>query len=114
MPSCDGRDALPRDARQDVRWITSGAAPLIVYTFRRVRRQHVHRRLPHMRRQTRRSAATIGGGTADMTVGRAAVPRIERQRVPTRTVARERVRDLRLKNLEAQKLSRLRTMEQIQ
>jgi len=32
------RDALPRDARQDVRWLTSGVAPLIVYAFRRVRR----------------------------------------------------------------------------
>jgi hypothetical protein len=38
MPWCDGRDALPRDARQDVRWLTSGVAPLIVYAFRRVRR----------------------------------------------------------------------------
>src|ERR1700730_17527456 len=27
----DGRDALPRDPRQDVRWLSSGAAPLIVY-----------------------------------------------------------------------------------
>jgi hypothetical protein len=36
---CDGRDALPRDPRQDVRWLTSGAAPLIVYEFRRVRRR---------------------------------------------------------------------------
>jgi len=33
-----GRDALPRDPRQDVRWLRSGAAPLIVSTFRRVRR----------------------------------------------------------------------------
>jgi len=31
-----------------------------------------------------------------------------------RTVARERVPDLQLKNLETQKLSRLRTMERIQ
>ena len=35
-PWCDGRDALPPDARQDVRCLTSGAAPLIVYAFRRV------------------------------------------------------------------------------
>ncbi len=34
-----GRDALPRDPRQDVRWLSSGAAPLIVYAFRRVRRR---------------------------------------------------------------------------
>ena len=33
----DGRDALPRDPRQDVRWLTAGAAPLMVYAFRRVR-----------------------------------------------------------------------------
>ena len=33
-----GEDALPPDPRQDVRWLTSGAAPLIVYAFRRVRR----------------------------------------------------------------------------
>ena len=74
--------------------------------------QHVHRRLPHMRRRTRRSAATIGGGTPDMTVGRAAADRAGAR--PYRTVARIRVPDLRLKNLETQKLSRLRTMEQIQ
>jgi hypothetical protein len=35
----DGRDALPHDPRQDVRWLSSGAAPLIVYAFRRVRRR---------------------------------------------------------------------------
>jgi len=33
--------------------------------------QHVHRRFPDMRRRTRRSASTIGGGTPDMTIGRA-------------------------------------------
>ena len=33
--------------------------------------QDVHRRVPDMRRRTRRSASTIGGGTADMTIGRA-------------------------------------------
>src|SRR5271157_5324557 len=32
------RDALPRDPRQDVRWLRSGAAPLMVSAFRRVRR----------------------------------------------------------------------------
>ena len=31
-------DALPCDPRQDVRWLSSGAAPLIGYAFRRVRR----------------------------------------------------------------------------
>jgi hypothetical protein len=35
---CDGRDALPREPPQDVRWLSSGAAPLVVYAFRRVRR----------------------------------------------------------------------------
>src|SRR5208337_2763315 len=34
--------------------------------------QHVHRRVSHMRRRTRRSASTIGGGAPDMTIGRAA------------------------------------------
>ena len=29
--------------------------------------QHVHRGVPDMRRRTRRSASTIGGGTPDMT-----------------------------------------------
>jgi len=31
--------------------------------------QHVHRRVPDLRRRTRRSASTIGGGTPDMTIG---------------------------------------------
>ena len=34
--------------------------------------QHVHRGVPDMRRRTRRSASTIGGGTPDMNIGRAA------------------------------------------
>src|SRR5580700_9443066 len=34
-----GRDALPRDPWQDIQWSTAGAAPLIVYAFRRVRRR---------------------------------------------------------------------------
>ena len=46
--------------------------------------QHVHRRLPHMRRRTRRSAATIGGGTPDMTVGRAAADRAGARPYPDR------------------------------
>ena len=33
--------------------------------------QHVRKRVPDMRRRTRRSASTIGGGTPDMTIGRA-------------------------------------------
>jgi hypothetical protein len=33
--------------------------------------QHVHRGVPDMRRRTRRSASTIGGGTPAMTIGRA-------------------------------------------
>jgi len=37
--------------------------------------QHVHRGVPDMRRRTRRSASTIGGGTPDMTIGRAAADR---------------------------------------
>ena len=32
--------------------------------------QHVHRRVPDLRRRTRRSASTIRGGTADTTIGR--------------------------------------------
>ena len=32
--------------------------------------QDVQRRVPDLRRRTRRSASTIGGGTADMTIGR--------------------------------------------
>ena len=34
--------------------------------------QHVHRRVPHLQRRTRRSVSTIGDGTPDMTIGRAA------------------------------------------
>jgi hypothetical protein len=34
----NGRDALPCDPRHDGRWLSSGAAPLMVYAFRRVRR----------------------------------------------------------------------------
>src|SRR5271157_2278959 len=37
--------------------------------------QHVHRRVPDLRRRTRRSASTIGGGTPDMTIGCAAADR---------------------------------------
>ena len=33
--------------------------------------QHVHRRVPDLRRRTRRSASTIGDGSADTTIGRA-------------------------------------------
>ena len=47
--------------------------------------QHVRRRVPDMRRRTRRNASTIGGGTPDMTIGRAdagsaflPVPAVER------------------------------------
>ena len=92
-----GTRSLPRDPRQHVRWLTSGAAPLIVCAFRRVRR----------------STSTDAFQTCD--AGRAGVhlpsealrrtspadvlPRIERERVPERvptcTVARERVPDMR-------------------
>ena len=47
-------------------------APLIVYAFWRVRSGHVDRRVPHLQRRTRRNASIIGGGTPDMTIGRAA------------------------------------------
>src|SRR5271167_2998424 len=55
----DGRDALPRDPRQDVRWLRSGADRIRVPARPA---QHVHRRVPDLRSRTRRSASTIGGG----------------------------------------------------
>jgi hypothetical protein len=38
--------------------------------------QHIHRRVPDLRRRTRRSASTIGGGTPDMTIGCADADRV--------------------------------------
>ena len=71
-PWCDGRDALPRDARQDVRWLTSGAAPLIVYAFRRVRRSTSTDAF-HTGDVGRAGVPlAIRGGTSDITIGRAA------------------------------------------
>src|ERR1700738_1480167 len=77
----DCRDALPRDPRQDVQWLSSGAALLIVYAFRRVPAPHVHRRVPDVRRRTRPSASTIGGGYTGHD-HQASWPRIARERVP--------------------------------
>jgi hypothetical protein len=50
--------------------VTPGAAPLIVYAFRRVRRRMSTEAVPDRRRRTRRSPSTIRGGTPDMTLGR--------------------------------------------
>ena len=44
--------------------------------------QHVHRGVPDMRRRTRRSASTIGGGTPDMTIGRAHADRAGARPLP--------------------------------
>jgi hypothetical protein len=83
------RDALPLDPRQDVRWLTSGAAPLIVYAFRRVRRS-----------TWTDAFHTCNAGRAGMHLSSEAIheswpsdvlPRIKRERVPTFTVARERI-----------------------
>ena len=49
--------------------------------------QHVHVGVPDMRRRTRRSASTIGGGTPDMTIGPAAADQAGAR--PTCTVVRE-------------------------
>jgi hypothetical protein len=73
--------------------VTSGAAPLIVSAFRRVRRStstdafqtgDAGRARVHLQ-----SASIIRGGTPNMTIGR--LTRIKRERVPTCTVARKRV-----------------------
>ena len=52
--------------------VNTGAAPLIVCAFRRVRRNtstDAFQTCDALRRRTRRSASTIGGGTPDMTIG---------------------------------------------
>ena len=54
-------------------------------------------RVPDVRRRTRRSASTIGGGTPDMTIGRA-----DADRAGARPYLRRRVRPLRSNSLQAQ------------
>ena len=68
--------------------VTSIAAPLIVYAFRRVR--HDPRRVPDMRRRTRQGASIIPGSGHDQ---RMCLSQIKRERVLTCTVAWERVPD---------------------
>jgi hypothetical protein len=50
--------------------VTPGAAPLIAYAFRRVRRRMSTEAVPDRRRRTRRGPSTIRGATPDMTLGR--------------------------------------------
>jgi hypothetical protein len=65
-----GRDALPREARQDVAGhIRCGAPDRIRIPARPA--QYVQRRVPDRRPRTRRIAATSRGGTPDRTIGRA-------------------------------------------
>ena len=54
--------------RQEIRWSFRVTASDRI----RVPARHVHGRVPNMRRRTRRSAFTIGGGTPDMTIEPAA------------------------------------------
>ncbi len=55
--------------------VNTGAAPLIVCAFRRVRRSTSTDAFQTCDARTRRSASTIGGGTPDMTIGCAAADR---------------------------------------
>ena len=68
----DGRDALPRNPRQDVRWLSSGAAPLIVYTFRRRTSTEAFQTCDAGRAGVHLPSEA---GTPDMTIGRAAADR---------------------------------------
>src|SRR3984893_16532470 len=65
----DGRDALPCDPRQDVRWLISGAAPLIVYAFRRVRRSTSTAAFQTCDAGRARVQLPSEAGTPDMTIG---------------------------------------------
>jgi hypothetical protein len=67
----DGRDALPRDPRQDLRWLSSGAAPLIVYAFRRVRRRTSTDAFQPCHAGRARVQLPSEAGTPDMTIARA-------------------------------------------
>src|ERR1700732_4306262 len=71
----DGRDALPRDPRQDVRWLSSGAAPLIVYAFRRVRRSTSTEAFQTCDAGRARVQLPSEAGTPDMTIGGAGADR---------------------------------------
>jgi hypothetical protein len=71
----DGRDALPRDPRQDVRWLISGAAPFIVYAFRRVRRRTSTEAFQTCHAGRARVQLPSEAGTPDMTFGRAEADR---------------------------------------
>jgi hypothetical protein len=75
----DGRDALPSDPRQNVGWLTPGAAPLIVCTFRRVRRS-----------TSTEAFQTFDAGRAGVPLPSEAVHRTRPSDVLTR-IARERV-----------------------
>jgi hypothetical protein len=71
----DGRDALPRDPRQDVRWLTSGAGPLIGYGFRRVRRRTSTDAFQTCDAGRAGVQLPSEAGTPDMTIGPAAADR---------------------------------------
>src|ERR1700732_1882268 len=71
----DGRDALPRDPRQDVRWLSSGAAPLIVFAFRRVRHRTSTDAFQTCDAGRARVQLPSEAGTPDMTIARAAADR---------------------------------------
>jgi hypothetical protein len=71
----DGRDALPRDPRQDVQWLSSGAALLIVYAFRRVRRRTSADAFQTCDAGRARVHLRSEAGTPDMTIRRPAADR---------------------------------------
>src|ERR1700730_11244837 len=71
----DGRDALPRDPRQDVRWLSPGATPLIVYALRRVRRSTSTDAFQSRDAGRARVHLPSEVGTPDMTIGRAEADR---------------------------------------
>jgi len=71
----DGRDALPRNPRQDVRWLTSGVAPLIVYGFRRVRRRTATDAFQTCDAGRAGVQLPSEAGTPDLTIGPAAADR---------------------------------------
>jgi hypothetical protein len=78
----DGRDALPRDPRQDVRWLISGAAPLIVYAFRRVRRSTSTEAFQTCDAGRARVQLPSEAGTLDMTIGGADADRAGARPLP--------------------------------
>jgi len=76
-----GRDALPRDPRQDVRWLISGAAPLIACAFRRVRRRTSTDAFQTC--DAGRAGVHLPSETLHRTSPADVLPRIARERVPT-------------------------------